>query len=145
MKEATEIESAAKMKDVNDAARSCILNLNNFTPTVLIRQSWTLLSGQWDVLPPEVIGDGLSQQGFSGTWATESDGLCEGTEGSVTYVMDDAATTMTMYWGNFYFQTSNYFILVEGPMGAKYTAGYNVSGDDNATVFYVLAPSTDMS
>ena len=110
-----------------------VLNTTDKSLT-LVTNSQNLDHGEWSSgrYPPTVIPAG----GF-GSWASESKGFMTGTEGNVSYTVQDTGKTAVFYWNNPYAGGNSY--SAGGPPGFKVTW---VGGEgDNATVNYMFMRS----
>lgn len=84
------------------ATRSVQVEFTNRTRSNLIKVSDRIDHGVWTSRPPQIIGDRAS-------WATESDGFATGTEGLVTYRIEDVPDSeVTMIWDNPFIGASVY-------------------------------------
>ncbi|SCZ29366.1 aegerolysin family protein [Afifella marina] len=122
------------------AARSTLVQFQNGTNAFLTRQSWNLAHGIWteDMLPPEQIGAGSAAQPLTVSWESESDGFMTGTEGSVTYLLQDGQTTLYVYWDNPFVGSNGYDIKLDGPLSSDYSVDHSGGSGDNATVTFSL-------
>ena len=125
------------------AARSVQINFNNQTSETLSlpTNGASLSGGEWSsgLTPPSSIPPNSQV-----VWQSESDGFLTGTQGTATYVFQNAATTMSVIvsWDNPYDGSSTYSAVVN-PQGSGYQAqGSTPDNDaDNATFNVQLVSS----
>ncbi|MEJ8640598.1 hypothetical protein WKI68_02400 [Streptomyces sp. MS1.HAVA.3] len=98
------------------------MTLTNNSGKLLARDGSWLHWGVWSdgLLPPSMV-----QPGITAKWASESEGVMTGTEGSVTYSMAGESNKVTVYWNNPYVGGNGYSCSV--PSG--YTCSRSGGGE----------------
>ncbi|KOU65337.1 hypothetical protein ADK55_06810 [Streptomyces sp. WM4235] len=116
------------------AARSTTVTLTNNSGKLLARDGSQLKWGIWSdgMLPPSMV-----QPGVTAKWASESEGVMTGTEGSVTFSMTGESNKVTVYWNNPYVGSNGYSCSV--PSG--YTCSRSGGGGDNAAASFTVSKS----
>ncbi|MFD8480540.1 hypothetical protein [Kitasatospora sp. NPDC059673] len=115
------------------AARSVQITLHNHSDQDLTLTSNDLPGGEWTTQPPDNVGPQADT-----TWASESDGIATGTQGSAVYAIGGDGSSLKIAWDNPFAGTNKYATDVS-PGFALYQSGWS---GDNVSVDYVLEPST---
>lgn len=123
------------------ATRSTHVTLDNLAGRRNLRRTaHSLDHGEWTTQPPQLIGN-------QGTWESESDGFATGTEGRVTYQIEDVDGNrlgeVRLHWNNPFIGSNSYHESVAPAAAASATDdGFSVvhqgGGGDNARVRFVL-------
>lgn len=130
----------------------CHINIQNTTGNVMTQTDISLPWGHWMTTPPTQIGNGtvasFASQGRKGTGS--------GTQGSVTYLFADNATSCTISWDIPYTGTNSGGMTINGTGASQYrgqetdstyktVVGFP-SGGDIVTVYFALGvPSMTFS
>lgn len=122
------------------AARSVHVTLENRAGRInLVKFDHSLDHGEWTSLPPQIIGN-------RGDWESESDGFMTGTEGRVSYRMEDVDGNrlgeLKLHWNNPFVGSNSYDESVAPAASDASDDGFSIAhvgGDgENANVRFVL-------
>jgi len=117
------------------ASRSTNVTLINNTDLTLILTQATLSHGVWSdgLYPPEKIAPHSK-----GNWQSESDGFMTGTEGTVTYTVENGTGNVVIHWDNPYAGGNGY--SSSAPNG--YEISQSGGSGNNAVVTFTLSPAS---
>lgn len=122
------------------AARSTHVSISNMAGRFNLRRTaMSLEHGEWTNQPPLLIGN-------RGDWESESNGFATGTEGHVTYqIEDDEARRigeLRLHWDNPFVGSNSYDESVAPAAASATDAGFSIvhsgGGGDNASVTFTL-------
>lgn len=122
------------------AARSTHVTLDNLAGRFNLRRlSASLNHGEWAVQPPQILGDRAE-------WESESNGFLTGTEGRVTYQIEDdeggRVGELRLHWDNPFIGGNSYDESVSPAATSAVDDGFSVvhvgGSGDNARVRFVL-------
>ncbi|WP_395844821.1 aegerolysin family protein [Cystobacter fuscus] len=117
------------------ASRSVTVTFTNNTSQALVLANAALQGGTWsqNMYPPSQINPGQKV-----TWESESNGFATGTQGTVTYNVQNGAGQAMMSWNDPFSGSNAYTQSATGPYRISPPSG----GDgNNANVAFTLSPA----
>ncbi|MQA87487.1 MAG: hypothetical protein GEV03_23390 [Streptosporangiales bacterium] len=112
------------------ASRSVAALLENKTQATLRQVSNTLAHGVWAAKPPAEVAPGTTAR-----WSSESSGFMTGTEGSVDFAIEGAATPCRFSWNNPFIGSNS--VSASAPPGYKIIHS-GLSGNNGTVAFQLI-------